>query len=94
MAIYERRVSTFSKLMDEVESLDADAGIRLEGRYAGKRCYVFVTRSPAGYAVMVYRRDGRFIESDRLFAGEFESARTLGEFLKGMTCRPFRAYVY
>lgn len=94
MAIYERRVSTFSRLMDEVESLDSDAGIRLEGKYAGEGCYVFITRSATGYTVMAYRRKGRFRETDRLYSGEFESAKDLGEFLKHVARRPLKAYVY
>ncbi len=36
--------------------MDADAGLRIIGRYQGRNCYVFVTRFGATYTAMVYER--------------------------------------
>jgi hypothetical protein len=59
--IFEKTVSSFPKLMKEVDLLDLDSGIRTFGNYLGrKRQFVFVTRSPHdSYTLMVYGRKER-----------------------------------
>jgi len=54
--LYERRLDSFSALFEEAKSMDEDAGLRMSGRYAGRSCYIFVTRFGRAYTVMVYER--------------------------------------
>ncbi len=54
--LYERKLGSFSALLDELTTMDADAGLRVDGRYEGHSCYVFVTRFGATYTAMVYER--------------------------------------
>ena len=52
--LYERRLDSFSALTEEAKNMDADAGLRVLGRYNGRGCYVFVTRFGQTYTAMVY----------------------------------------
>ena len=46
-SFFEKSVSSFPRLMEEVDLLDLDSGIRTFGDYEGKKKqFVFVTRSP------------------------------------------------
>jgi hypothetical protein len=54
---FEKTVNSFPKLMEEVDLLDLDSGIRTFGDLDGKkkRQFVFITRSPHdNYTLMVY----------------------------------------
>jgi hypothetical protein len=54
---FEKTVNSFPKLMQEVDLLDLDSGIRTFGDLDGekKRQFVFITRSPHdSYTLMVY----------------------------------------
>jgi hypothetical protein len=55
---FEKEVNSFPKLMEEVDLLDLDSGIRTFGDLDGKkkkRKFVFITRSPHdSYTLMVY----------------------------------------
>jgi hypothetical protein len=55
---FEKTVNSFPKLMDEVDLLDLDSGIRTFGdldRRKKRRQFVFITRSPHdSYTLMVY----------------------------------------
>jgi hypothetical protein len=54
---FEKTVNSFPKLMEEVDLLDLDSGIRTFGDLDGKkkRQFVFITRSPHdSYTLMVY----------------------------------------
>jgi hypothetical protein len=55
---FEKTVNSFPKLMEEVDLLDLDSGIRTFGDLDGKkrmRQFVFITRSPhESYTLMVY----------------------------------------
>jgi len=53
---YERRMRSLAAVMKEADTMDADAGIRMSGRYAGRRCYAFVTRFGKRYTMMVYEK--------------------------------------
>ena len=96
---FEKSVSSFPRLMEEVGLLDLDSGIRTFGDYGGrKKQFVFVTRSPRdGYVLMVYSRRkgaGTPVPGRRLLVKEFGGREELGEFMKGTLSRPVKAFVY
>ena len=98
-SFFEKSVGSFSGLMDEVDLLDLDSGIRTFGDYEGKRKqFVFVTRSPnEGYVLMVYaKKQGHStpIPGKRLLVKEFRTREELGEFMGSMLSKPMRAFVY
>ena len=96
---FEKSVGSFPRLMEEVDLLDLDSGIRTFGDYEGKKKqFVFVTRSPTtGYVLMVYAKRkgaGTPIPGKRLLVKEFLRKEELVEFMKGMLSRPVSAFVY
>ncbi len=95
--LYEKELHSFPNLMQEVRLLDIDGGIRTFGKYAGKKCLVFLTRSEKGYAVAVYsvKRDGKITVPDkRLHLEEIESEDALKSFLDKTVSKPVVAYSY
>ena len=93
---YERRLGTLAAVVKEAETMDADAGIRLRGRYAGRSCYAFVSRFGGKYTVMVYarragRRDGL---GKRLASEELEGIGGLKSFLKKVVSGDVEAFAY
>ncbi len=92
---FEKRVSTLSALLREVDLLDLDSGIRTLGDYKGmKKQFVFVTRSPHdAYTAMVYEKAGRF-PGHRLAVKEFATKGELAGFLRRSVSRPVEAFVY
>lgn len=95
---FEKSVDSFPRLMEEVDLLDLDSGIRTFGDYKGKkRQFVFVTRSPhETYTLMVYATAGSKtpVPGKRLLVKEFRSKEELGEFMKSMLSKPVSAFVY
>jgi len=94
---FEKSVSSFPKLMEEVDLLDLDSGIRTFGDYDGKkRQFVFVTRSPHDtYTLMVYgRKASDPFPGKRLLVKEFQRKEDLNEFMRTLLSRPVRAFVY
>ncbi|HUI00850.1 MAG TPA: hypothetical protein VLX56_04390 [Nitrososphaerales archaeon] len=96
---FEKSVSSFAKLVDEIAWLDLDSGIRTFGDYAGrKRQLVFLTRSPHDtYTLMVYEArhvGGGAAPGRRLMVKEFREKKALTGFMKGLLSRPVRAFVY
>lgn len=96
---YERSVDSLHDLVDELERLDYDSGVRTFGDYNGaKRQLVFVTRSPPdSYTLMVYQTKGtrgKPAPGRRLFVREFGGAKELSAFLHDLVSRPVRAFVY
>ncbi len=95
--LYEKELHSFPNLMQEIRLLDIDGGIRTFGKYAGKKCLVFLTRSEKGYAVAVYtiKRDGKITVPDkRLRLEEIESEDALKSFLDKTVSKPVVAYSY
>ncbi len=95
--LYEKELRSFPNLMQEIRLLDIDGGIRTFGKYAGKKCLVFLTRSEKGYAVAVYsvKRDGKITVPDkRLHLEEIESEDALKSFLDKTVSKPVVAYSY
>ena len=93
---YERRIGSLSAVMKEAETMDADAGIRVVGRFGGRRCYAFVSRFGPRYTVMVYeRRSGRKDGlGKRLATEEVAGTDQLKGFLKGIVTGKVEAYAY
>lgn len=96
---FEKTVSSLPRLMEEVDLLDLDSGIRTFGDYEGKKKqFIFVTRSPHdGYVLMVYAKKkgaGAPIPGRRLLVKEFQRKEKLSEFMKSTLSKPIRAFVY
>ena len=96
---YEKSVNSFAKLMEEVDLLDLDSGIRTFGDYKRKkRQFVFVTRSPQdSYTLMVYEKktgEGKPAPGKRLLVKKFRTKEDLGEFMKGLLSKPVRSFIY
>ena len=96
---FEKSVNSFPKLLEEVDLLDLDSGIRTFGDYDGKKAqFVFVTRSPNdGYTLMVFEKktaDGKPVPGKRLLVKKFSAKEELGEFMKGLLSMPVRAFIY
>jgi hypothetical protein len=97
--LYEKKVSSFAKLMKEVDLLDLDSGIRTFGDYKGKKGqFVFVTRSPHdSYTLMVYEKKAGTktpAPGERLLVKEFERKEDLEELMRALLSKPVRAFVY
>jgi hypothetical protein len=97
--LYEKKVSSFAKLMKEVDLLDLDSGIRSFGDYKGKKGqFVFVTRSPHdSYTLMVYEKKAGTktpATGERLLVKEFERKEDLEELMRALLSKPVRAFVY
>ena len=97
--LFEKSVSSFAKLMQEVDLLDLDSGIRTFGNYKGKkRQFVFVTRSPHdSYTLMVVEKKtdkGKPVPGERLLVKKFSTKEELSGFVKGLLSRPVKAFIY
>ena len=95
--LYEKKLSSFPKLVSEIGILDLDAGVRAIGKYESKKCFVFVTRSLKGFTAAVYgiKSAGKEKLPDRrLMIKEFGSLEELEKFLSGVVARPVEAYAY
>ena len=95
---FEKSVNSFSGVMKEVNQLDLDSGIRADGKYGGKKTFIFVTRSPHdGYTLMVYWKKPRakgFVPDKRVLVKEFGNQEDLGGFMRKLLAKPVRAFVY
>jgi hypothetical protein len=93
---YERRIGSLAAVAREAETMDADAGIRIAGRFAGRGCYAFVSRFGQRYTVMVYEKkagSGHRL-GRRLASEELESVEALKVFLRRITSGRFEAFAY
>ena len=94
---YEKTVNSFPRLMQEADLLDLDGGIRSYVTYNGRKSFVFVTRSPNGFTLMVYGRrvhGSKEAAGRRLLVEEFETTAELKRFVEGILARPVKAFVY
>ncbi|MDV3292992.1 MAG: hypothetical protein LYZ70_01835 [Nitrososphaerales archaeon] len=93
---YERRIGSLGALTKEATVMDADSGIRVVGKYAGRKCYAFVSRSGSRYAVMIYEikaGKGR-LPGKRLVSDEVEGVESLRRLLKKVIGGRVEAYAY
>ena len=94
---YEKKIGSFSQLINELDVIDFDAGVRAVGKYKAKKCFVFVTRSSKGYTSVLcgIRRVGKDLLPDkRLLAKEFATIDDLEEFLAQHVSKPVVAFEY
>lgn len=92
---FEKRLATAAEVRKELEVLDPDAGVRLEGRWDGKGCFAFATKSAGKYTVMVYlAKAGSVNPGSVVSAKEFATHTEAAEFMTGIAARPLRAFVY
>jgi hypothetical protein len=94
--IYEKRISSLSKLKKELQTLDGDAGVRLESTRKAKKLFVFITRFDGTYTTILcpvegvgWSKPGKPIQSR-----EFRNVEDAVSFLKTLTGRNVRAYAY
>jgi len=93
----EKKISSLPKLMEELTTLDPDAGIRSTGKFSSRKCFVFVTKSLDVYTVAVYSIKSVKKESlpdKQLLVKEFRSLQELEKFLSGVVTKPANAFAY
>jgi hypothetical protein len=95
--IYEKKLNSLPEVSRELSILDLDAGIRAIGKYKGKKCYVFVTRSPNGFTSLLYsiktvKKEN--LPDKRLLAKEFPDLSGTEEFLAQVIAKPVKALSY
>ena len=93
----EKKITSFPGLIHGLDTIDEDAGVRIVGRYKGKKCFVFVTRSPGGFTSILcsMKRAGKeSIPDKRLLAKDFGSVQELGKFLSEVVPKPVVAFEY
>ena len=92
---YERRMGSLAAVAEEAATMDADAGIRMVGKYGGRTCYAFVSRFGSRYTVMVYERKGRRGGvGKRIASEELGSLEELKSFLRKVASRKVEAFAY
>lgn len=95
--LYEKKLGSFSEILEELSNLDLDAGIRTLGKYESKKCFVFVTRSANGFTSLLYSVKPSGKESfpeKRLLAREFPDLEQTREFLNKVVVKPVKAFSY
>jgi hypothetical protein len=95
--LYEKKLNSLPELLNELNNLDFDAGIRAIGKYNSKRCFVFVTRSANGFTSLLYNIKSSGKESlpdKRLLAKEFPDFEQTKEFLSRIIAKPIKAVAY
>ncbi len=96
--IYEKRLNTLPELAEELRTLDFDGGIRVQGRYGGEPCFIFITRFGASFAMALYSGKRGTSDSEvpdrRLMLKQYEEIGPLMKFLEGEALDPLEAYSY
>ena len=94
--LYERRIGSLAGVVKEAETMDADAGIRMSGVYAGLRCYAFVSRFGPRYTVMVYeKKSGHQGGLGKMLASqELDGPEALKTFLRNVVSGKVEAFAY
>jgi hypothetical protein len=96
--VYEKRLNTLPELTEEIRTLDFDGGIRVQGKYGGEPCFIFITKSGARYVMALYSgkrgNSGSHVPDRRLMLKEYEEIEPLMRFLEGEALDPLEAYSY
>jgi hypothetical protein len=96
--VYEKRLDTLAELAEELRTLDFDAGIRMQGRYGGEPCFIFVTKDGGDFVVALYSgkrgESGIEVPDRRLMLKEYKEVGPLMKFLEGEAMDPLEAYSY
>lgn len=97
VVLYEKKIASFPELISELDIIDLDAGMRIVGKYKGKKCFVFVTRSPAGFTSILcsIKRVGKdSIPDKRILAKDLRTIQEAEGFLAGLVTKPLVAAEY
>lgn len=96
--VYEKRLNTLPELAEELRTLDFDGGIRVQGRYGGEPCFIFITKSGDRFVMALYSgkrgTSGSNVPDRRLMLKEYEGIGPLMKFLEGEALDPLEAYSY
>jgi hypothetical protein len=96
--VYEKRLSTLSELAEELQTLDFDGGIRVQGSCGGEPCFIFITKSGGVFTMALYSgkkgTSGSDIPDRRLMLKEYMEIGPLMKFLEGEALDPLEAYSY
>ncbi len=94
--IYEKRLRSLPALRRELERLDGDAGVRLVGRFEGRRCLAFITRFGSTYTVLVYSAKGTTNPSPgaKVASKESDDVKELVRYLEPIAGAKVDAYSY
>ncbi len=95
--LYEKKIGSFPGLIRELDIIDLDAGVRIIGKYKGKKCFVFVTRSAQGFTSILcsMKRAGKEnLPDKRLLAKDFGTVLDLEKFLSEVIAKPLVASEY
>jgi hypothetical protein len=93
--LYERPLTSFPELARRLKSLDQDAGIRLVGRWEGRKVFVFVTRFSLVYTMMIYSvNTGTGGPGVRLNTSEFDSPELVAAALRKLVQGRLHAWIY
>ena len=93
--IYEKRIGSLSALKRELETIDGDAGVRVEGRFEGERCLAFVTRFTTKYTVVVCAKPARGKSlGQRIATREFTDLKSTVSYLASIAAPKVEAYAY
>lgn len=93
----EKKITSFSQLISELDIIDFDAGVRAIGKYKSKKCFIFVTRSANGFTSVLcsMKRAGKdYVPDKRLLAKEFGTIQDLQKFLGDYVRKPVVAFEY
>ncbi|MEM3670416.1 MAG: hypothetical protein QW767_01540 [Thermoprotei archaeon] len=95
--IPEKHINSLRSLLENLETLELDEGIRFEGRLDGKQCVFFIAKPASNYVIAAYRKgtrgDGEPI-GERLLFKEFQNLHELQVFLEGLSPKPSKAFRY
>ncbi len=95
--VYERKVTSFRELLEELRDLEADEGVRIITNTKGSKGFVFVTHHSGRYAVAIgdaERKGGRLLPGRKTAFREFFDDASLREFLMETISKPLDAHVY
>ena len=94
---YERKLTSFSELIEELRDLEADEGVRIVTNKRRRKEFVFVTHHTGRYALAICRaerRGRRLLPGRKISFDEFSDDVSLRNFLTGVVSKPLNAYIY
>jgi len=95
--LYEKKIASIPMCLKALRSMDLDSGLRIRGRYNKRNAYLFVTKSPSGYAVAIYsvKRQGKAtLPEKQLLIEELNSDDEVGRLIAQTATKPLSAYSY
>ena len=95
--LYEKELGSLQDVIAESRILDIDGGIRATGRFKGRSCLVFITKSEEVFTVAVYnlKREGNeYVPDKRVLIKEVKGEQELESFLGDIVTKPVKASAY